>query len=298
MSCVQFLSYVSIQTVHNIFRDSYNLLLENLGEIVQKTGVDFRKMIQHISTKFVGQIPGADPSDIPLNPKRADYKDVVYWARKPWMSIRNRTTVKTMDAPVLKLFLEDEFGNPMPEDIKDEVLKDTRGFWKDELTAGRGEMLTCYSDLGFKMRNDFRVLLEGKYPWLRLCDGHWKVYQLWINYFSSWKDTNMPSSAIVISSDEGEGEDGKGSSADGKRSQENNEDGPTGAKRGRENDNEGADPSKRHKGKGKAAVTPDFHPPKPKRGKVKANVAKVSKCPFWLARCLLTTSRRIHCICF
>ena len=29
--------------------------------------------------------------------------------------------------------------------------------------------------------------MEEKYPWLRLCEAHWKVDQLWVSYFSTWK---------------------------------------------------------------------------------------------------------------
>jgi hypothetical protein len=236
-------------------------------------------MIQHVSTKFIGQIPGADPSDIPLNPKQCDFKGTKYWPRAPWKAIRNRTAKIPVDSPVLKLFMEDEFGNPIPDDTRDELLKDTRGFWSDQVEASKTNLLKCYGDLGFQMRNDFRVALEGRYPWLRLCDGHWKVFQLWINYFPSWEKTHLrQESPIVISDDDSVCS-------------------PAGSKRSHEGDEGEATPPKKHKGKGEIF---DFHPPKAKsrKGKVTATLARVSNSSSLSVGCVLKTSRRTHCTHF
>jgi len=154
--------------------------------------------------------------------------------------------------------MEDEFGNAIPDDIRDEVLRDIRGFWSDMLEDGKGNKLKRYNDLGFQTQNDFRVALEGRYPWLRLCDGHWKVYQLWINYFPSWEKSHMhggPEQPPIDISDE----DSEGSSL--------------GSKRGHEDNGEDAAPTKKHK----EVATANFHHPRPQPKKIQVKVAKVSE---------------------
>ena len=153
--------------------------------------------------------------------------------------------------------------------------------------------LTCYKDLGYKRKEDFHKIMEGKYSWL--CTGHWKVKCLWINHFCSWQKANFPTlpsdnqptnpdntkpkgaTPINISLDNSEDNipndlEDVGPvkiSSDGDSS-------PTGSKCRRDETAE-SDSSlpKKHKGKGKAIDMSNFYPPCPVK-KIKAKVTKAS----------------------
>lgn len=250
-------------------------MVHDIGEDIQQTRGYVKKMVKKISIKFVGQIPGVDTSDIPLHPKKANYPNVQFWKRGSWLSIRNNTAVKNSDAPVLKLFMEDEFGNDIPDDIRDELLNDMKGFWNDKLASEVAYQLKPYSKLGMEMRNAFRVALEGKYPWLRLCYGHWKAYQLWVNYFSSWARSHLPSASPIVISDDSDNCEIIGD-------QEDDDDKPSsaGSKCGREDSEEEPRSPKKHKGKAREVASPVSHPQRPKPKKTKVKVARVSNTLF------------------
>ena len=255
-------------------------------------------MINHLTATVTGAIPGIAPAGIPLNPRQANYELSKYWRQAPWQAIRNKSKSKDPNLPILSLFMEDEFGNPVSDEVKEEVRGDLYGYWTDVLNDidNTGEVLTRYKDLGFKRKEDFRKTMEGKYPWLRLCEGHWKVRQLWINHFSSWKRVHMPApppptnpadpngvTPIELSSDEGDSDDREPMtpieiSSDG-------DDSPTGSKRRREESNDSESSSKKHKGKGKEVAASNFHHPPPQTKKTKAKVAKpvVSNLCFYLS---------------
>ena len=175
---------------YNIVRDAYNSLLEGVGDKVDKTREDIQKMVDHISTNFTGEIPGVKVPGIPPNPKHKVFELTKYWNHDPWKAAWGGGKIKNYDSPILSLFMEDEFGQPVSDEVKEEVRGDLFGYWNDLYDTGK--KLTNYKDLGLKRREDFRKTMESKFPWLCLCEGHWKVKQLWINYFSSWKKTRLP----------------------------------------------------------------------------------------------------------
>lgn len=180
-----------IRITYRVVREAYNDLLQTVCEKIEDTKSDVRKMVDHISG--LDSIPASERTQIPLNPKRTDFDLLKYWENGPWQAIRNGTKgVKADDfaSPILSLFMEDEFGKPISDGVKDEIRGDLVGYWNDIHESG--ETVKNYTDLGFKRREDFRKTMEAKYPWLRLCDGHWKAKQLWINYFTTWKKNHLP----------------------------------------------------------------------------------------------------------
>ena len=315
-----------LYTVYKVSRDAYNFLLEGMNAKIDETKEDVRKMVNHISTEFVGEIPGVKTSGIPLNPKQDDFKRVKYWKQDPWKSIRGNSKVKNFDSPVLSLFMEDGFGRPISDEVKEEVRGDIFGYWND--MHDNGKILKNYTDLGFKRREDFRKTMEGKFPWLRLCEGHWKVKQLWINYFSSWKKTHLPPSPdsknpspgpsnikgktpidissdddenlkdktlINISSDISDDETPENSNRETPIEISSDEDNtPISSKRRREDSEQGPGPSKRSKGKGKEVATSDPRPTRPVPKKINARIGKVNNSFLFIGR-LLKIHRLTHC---
>ena len=179
-----------------------------------------------------------------------------------WLEIkygRANSGVATLDSPIATLFIEDEFGKPVSQEVLDALHRDIRGFWADKLADPKARsQLGPSNAIGFQISEEFRILLEGKYPWLRLCEGHWKVTQLWKSNWTSWaRNHHIDGPPLPTSDAEG--------SVGGKRHSTDEEGNPG--------------PLKKHKGKeverGKP-LTPSFHPPRPKAQKIRAKAAKVS----------------------
>ena len=238
-------------------------------------------MANHFSTKFVGElIPGVQTAGIDLNPSRDDHRFVKYWKHEMWLAIRRKAKTDDAEEPVFSIFMEDEFGNPIPEGVRRALRNDVYGFWIDKGTCIEG-----YQETGLTTKESFRTIMEGKYPWLRLCEGHWKVVQVWTNCLTTYsrrsksKDTDSKTQHKMAPT----------STASTNRNgipiikMETDSSVSAGSKRGHEDDSDEQLP-KKHKAK---EVAPSFHPARPQRTKPKAKVVKVSIFPFLLAEYLL-----------
>ncbi|KAF9784617.1 hypothetical protein BJ322DRAFT_1109326 [Thelephora terrestris] len=159
----------------------YEQMFEALRDVVYDTKDDIQKIAGHIAVSSTGEIPGIGTFGIPLNPKEIHYKNLKYWPQSAWLAVRRKAKPKDCKAPVLSLFFEDESGKMVSDEVKEEVRGDLAAYWVDMLQEGH--VPVHYSGLGLKRREDFRLTMEGKYPWLRLCEGHWKVRQLWVNHY-------------------------------------------------------------------------------------------------------------------
>ena len=188
------------------------------------------------------------------------------------MQIRRGVSINDTDSPVLGAFLEDEFGRPIPKGVQKSLCGDAAAFWEDMIRAG--EMPTTFYKTGLARREEFRALLEHKYPWLRLCEGHWKVYQLWVNYFPGWKSNRFPRDDPPVASNNRD--DGSLTTIDTPGREDT-----TGPKRERE-DVMDTIPSKRHKGK-----QPEQPVSRPLQQRLNATVTEVCPIPLALVEYLL-----------
>lgn len=171
------------------------------------------------------------------------------------------------ETSIASLFYEDEYGKPVSEDVKTAVRQDLAGYWTDMVK--KGKVPTAWGAMGIEDRNMYRQLMESKYPWLRLCAGHWKSGQIWI---SNWKGDNKKfKDPITIT-------DSPPASSPIDISSESDPPSPD-LKRKRVKEEEPSPVlSKRQKEKTRAVETPPFHPPpsKPRPVPTKKSVAKVA----------------------
>lgn len=252
------------------------------------------------------------------------------WKFSAWRAIKDASRKNQIEADdpegsIATLFYEDENGNVVSEDVKSSVRGDLRGFWIDMINDG--EAPVPWNQLGFRRREQYRKLMGDKYPWLRLCEGDWKLRQIWISnykkskYASATKPANAsktnktgPTTTIVISSDTDSlpvGSNVHGASSpieilDSDPSNSPNHKAsssieiipnhrlPSTSKRRRDVEDDSADSegaAKKHKGKGKEVAIPDFHPPKPSKKKP-AKLGKVSSCMRSIS-CIFTDNTQI-----
>ena len=223
-------------------------------------------------------IAGAHTPPQPTVLQQEDYQ-TQFWKVASWREIRSGGKVKDSDSypPILSMFMEDEFGNPISDGVKEEVYDALQSYWID--LHDSGEPVRGWSETGLRRKDDFQVSMERKFPWLKLCEGHWKAKQLWINYFGKWKRSPSNKSSPTP--------DGKTAGSGNKPTQQLKErtpieissdaSAPASSKRDREGDEDHESASsKRHKGKERETALPNFHPPRPQAKKTGVRLGRVS----------------------
>ena len=174
-----------------VTRHAYSQLLETISRNVELTRGDVKKLADHITSRTAGPIDNrATSSGIPLNPRKEDYQNLLnWWDQSLWQSVKNKSNPMDLgdaDSPIISRYMEDEFGRSITPGVKAALRRDLYCYWND-LSYSDPNDLRNHGELGLKRKEHFRQTFEEKYPWLRLCEAHWKVDQLWVSYFSTWK---------------------------------------------------------------------------------------------------------------
>ena len=282
ITCIIYILH-HIHTNQSSIRDLYSHLVFSLSDKVDETRKDIKSLIESISTKFCGPIPGVNPST-PLNLTQADYPRVRHWQPEAWNLMRKGVS-RNMDSSVFSNFMEDWYGNPIPAVERGELHRDFYSFFtKIYNHSGTPQN---YSNMNLTTREDHQRITEGKFPWLCLCDGHWKFRQTWTHALMKLKQNTLPklvSARLAAHQEAGEvielmsSEDNRPRPGPGPRQARVvidalTSDSSSGSKRGRDNE-PAIKSSKKHKAAGPATL---FHPAKPKaKGKQTIRFAQVS----------------------
>ena len=154
-------------SLHKFIRDMYNTLVEGLGQKIDATKEDIRSLIQNLSIKTSTGVPDVPPAGILLNPHNENFRMLKFWDSGLWKKIWSGAAAKLSEnAPVLSMFLEDEYGRPIPDDVKAQLLGDMQAYWKDLVCSEQISSLN-YSQISYQVREDFHTTMEGKYPFLQ-----------------------------------------------------------------------------------------------------------------------------------
>ena len=81
-------------------------------------------------------------------------------------------------------YMEDKDGKPIPEVQRDAARQKARSFWEQLLKKNMAPSISSHA--GLDIMEEFIWIMENEYPWLRLCENHWKSVQLWRNHYSPW----------------------------------------------------------------------------------------------------------------
>jgi len=87
---------------------------------------------------------------------------------------------------VLSCFLEDKDGNPISETEKKDMFAIMGAFWQylwDQKRAPK-----TFRRLNIETKLEWQMLMESNFECLRYCANHWKLDQLWINNYTSWRN--------------------------------------------------------------------------------------------------------------
>jgi hypothetical protein len=160
----------------------YNGLVEDLDSKVDRTEKNVKEMADRLSTRFIGKAPG--DQDIPLKPLRVDYPRVPYWVQDDWLRLRGGHGSDTTSPTY-----SDAFRDPIPEGVRTDLHTQVVTYWNQIFRQGVTPL--PYDDNDADILDAFQTRMEKKFPWLRLCEGHWKVKQVWKNCYGGWKKKRL-----------------------------------------------------------------------------------------------------------
>ena len=185
--------HLSTTNVTNpVVRDPQYKTIKEIKKNVELTWEDVNILVERALKGTADPINhptlAASPT-IPLEMKKEDYPLMQWWYPAKWLALKNRSITKPNpdgNIPIISLYMEDENGRAIPSGRKIELWKDVYCYWNNLYLAGSTDLWN-FGKLGLKRKEDFCKTLKDRYKWLCLCEGHWKVDQLWVSYFSSWK---------------------------------------------------------------------------------------------------------------
>ena len=200
--------------LNDLSSSSYNNFLKNMDQRLATITTGINDLPSNIS-KSLPDI-GTTPSDTPKQPlpnsasrvavlpnlDRKDFPNVVHWDQGHYNSLRkgckpedNNEGVPTPEAStsssssggkvsVISCFMEDEHGRPISEAQKTSARAKAKHFWNGLFDDGVAPLSFCKLDVN--TREAYIALMEDSFPWLRLCENHWKSEKIWHNHYSDW----------------------------------------------------------------------------------------------------------------
>ena len=174
--------------IHKTTRDDCYETMSALYQAVESTTNEVRALTEKLAKNpSGGPAQEVEVDGIPVKPKKEDYEHLHWWRQSSWQPFRNGEVPNESGIPTTTLFMENEFGRPIDEDTKEELRGECGFYWNQVVRDGDGDSLGNWNDLGLNRKEDFRIFIESKFPWLRLCAGHWKTKQVWVNYYGRWR---------------------------------------------------------------------------------------------------------------
>lgn len=123
---------------------------------------------------------------------REEYPNVNHWDSDDYNNCRKvgkKTKEEDLEekkpkTSILSSYMEDEDGNEVPKKTMDAVRNMAKGFFSLILEKGRAP--AKWGDASIDIENELIHMLESSFPFLRLCENHWKVKQVAKNSYSQW----------------------------------------------------------------------------------------------------------------
>jgi len=85
---------------------------------------------------------------------------------------------------ILSCYMEDENGGQIPKAKKNAAREAAKDFFNLLLDNGRAP--SVWGDASMDVKNELIHILESGFPFLRLCDDHWKAKKIATNSYSQW----------------------------------------------------------------------------------------------------------------
>lgn len=102
---------------------------------------------------------------------------------------------ETSKSSILSSYMEDESGKVVHETSRAAVRAHAKAFFCHLLKNGRAP--ARWREASLDVVNELVYELETNFPWLQLCEGHWKAKQVATNSYSQW----LPSALLRLKND-------------------------------------------------------------------------------------------------
>jgi hypothetical protein len=128
---------------------------------------------------------------------RGNYPNVQHWCGNSYKGLRKlgknnddddddeaNLEGKRLKGSILSCYMEDENGEQIPEATRYTARGEAKAFFN--LLMERGRAPPIWGDVSIDAKNELIHILESRFPFLRLCDDHWKANKIATNSYSQW----------------------------------------------------------------------------------------------------------------
>ena len=98
--------------------------------------------------------------------------------------------VEKPEGSILSMYMEDENGNEIPEEVRKATRETAKGFFN--LIMEKGRAPGAWDEAAIDVKNEYIHIMESSHPFLRLCEGHWKAKKVATNSYSQWHSIAAP----------------------------------------------------------------------------------------------------------
>jgi hypothetical protein len=205
--CVFYQFYVTRTLLNNVTSMTRTGLLNNMNQQLAAIAAGIKDLPGLLAESIVNAQPAPSASNssissskprVELLPQldRNDYPMVATsWFQEPYLGKRKNGKAKleededAMDSDDTKVsitscYMVDENGEQLPETDKDAARCKARGFWNQLFREERAP--PKLSGACLDVVDEYILVMEKAYPWLRLCANHWKSLQIWRNHYTGW----------------------------------------------------------------------------------------------------------------
>jgi hypothetical protein len=205
--CIFYQFYVTRTLLNNVTSMTQTGLLNNMNQQLAAIAAGIKDLPGLLAASIANAQPAPSASNssissskprVELLPRldRNDYPRVAEsWFQEPYLDKRKNGKAKleegedAMDFDDTKVsitssYMVDENGEQVPETDKWAARAKARGFWNELFQEDKAP--PNLGGAGLDLQDEYILIMEKAYPWLRLCDNHWKSLQIWRNHYTGW----------------------------------------------------------------------------------------------------------------
>ena len=228
--CVYFFVICYANVIPNISRTTHDNMVKCISENIATLSSGFKNVSSQVDTLLTTSEskPLVTPTDqaihssssdvsvsslgrpqkilfdkaLPPQLKRADHPNVRFWFPDDYHSLRKSGKADEGESikdgsklSVLSRYMEDERGEVVPDTTKNAARAHAKGIFMQFLLADRAP--AKWGDAPQDVINELIYSLETTFPWLQLCEDHWKAKQIATNSYSQW----LPGALVRVKAD-------------------------------------------------------------------------------------------------
>lgn len=133
----------------------------------------------------------------PLTPlKQADYPNVKYWQKDPWLRSEKSRPKQDPKAPrkgkiTAATYLESADGELISDEERKKLMATARRLWAKYARQGCAPATTFGDATSADVQEHFCIEIATEHPILQLCEGSWKAKQIAQAHYPGWRENHM-----------------------------------------------------------------------------------------------------------